>query len=97
MNELIERVSFEMHRYQLEKSTEETFFIVDGYLDTIVRSGLTANDEPMDLCDEMNARAAIEAMREPTEAMVEACDRFRVGIHLETRDAWTVMIDEALK
>lgn len=50
------------------------------------------------------ARAAIEAMREPTEAMVKAvydqadpgfCDE--PGESTSPRDAWQQMIDEALK
>ena len=67
--------------------------------DAAISQPISNEDMGFISCAYMNliARAAIEAMREPTEAMVEACDRFRVGIHLETRDAWTVMIDEALK
>lgn len=48
------------------------------------------------------ARAAIEAMREPTEAMCDAADaldRVEAGV-LRTEvpfDAWIAMIDEALK
>lgn len=46
---------------------------------------------------DMLARAALEAMREPTEAMITAGDK--AGI-LGTRGSWAVwkaMIDEALK
>ena len=45
------------------------------------------------------ARAAIEAMREPTEAMlrqaVADADEYRFGQH-EARHAWLAMIDSAL-
>jgi hypothetical protein len=47
-----------------------------------------------------DARAAIEAMREPTEAMlneaVGALDSHNVGSH-EANIVWQAMIDEALK
>ena len=49
----------------------------------------------LDLRLALAARAAIAAMREPTEAMLYACTReqadFKTGI------GWQVMIDEALK
>ena len=41
------------------------------------------------------ARAAIAAMREPTEAMVSAADA--VGIDSDPTEYWPAMIDEALK
>lgn len=47
-------------------------------------------------CYRDEARAAIEAMREPTEAMIDACD-----INIPTTGmitgVWAAMIDEALK
>jgi hypothetical protein len=41
-----------------------------------------------------NARAAIEAMREPTEAMVDACGANYH--HYEIYDNWQAMIDAAI-
>ena len=69
---MVDRVSFEMQRYQVEESLDGTFFIQDGYTDIVVKTGLTAEDDPHDICDRMNAKAAILAMREPTEAMKSA-------------------------
>jgi hypothetical protein len=44
---------------------------------------------------EMAARAAIEAMREPTEAMGESADQYAsMGMALKV---WQAMIDAALK
>jgi len=42
------------------------------------------------------ARAAIEAMREPTEAMLEAGDTAMTRNHDTSEDAWPAMIDAAL-
>ena len=44
----------------------------------------------------MNARAAIAAMREPTEAMMQAGDR-ELGFPEDYRIAWQASIDEALR
>jgi hypothetical protein len=44
------------------------------------------------------ARAAIEAMREPTEEMLDAAREYRPAVHrLTFRDAWRAMIDAALR
>ena len=42
-----------------------------------------------------DAHAAIEAMREPTDAMIAAAQA--VGIDQDPRDYWPAMVDEALK
>ena len=42
------------------------------------------------------ARAAIEAMREPTEAMVNAAPDLR-GVDFYPTDVWRAMIEAALK
>lgn len=108
-NEMIDRVSFEMKRYQLESHVDGTFFIQDGYTDAVVREELTAADEPMDIVDEMNARAVILAMREPTEAMknitkivIEDLHRYqfttgKLELEIKLSSVWRNMIDEALK
>lgn len=44
-----------------------------------------------------NARAAIEAMREPTGEMCEAGDAYLVGGKEDLRQVFRAMIDEALK
>lgn len=52
-----------------------------------------------DLSWEKCARAAIEAMREPTEEMVQAANHM-TGYSLENeyiKQEWRAMIDEALK
>jgi hypothetical protein len=48
----------------------------------------------VDCPDEVLARAAIEAMREPTDQMVGAANR---NNHPRDVDTWRTMIDEALK
>ncbi len=68
-----------------------------------VARAIHAADEPGELADANEAhrrfcydaaRAAIEAMREPTEAMlIEGCH----GSHVTQEDSWRAMIDEALK
>ena len=42
------------------------------------------------------ARAAIAAMREPTEAMIRACDWPNTDRNSSLEDVWRVMIDAAL-
>jgi hypothetical protein len=109
MSEMVDKVSFEMMRYQLEAHVNGTFFIQDGYTDAVVREGLTARDEPHDIVDDMNARAAIMAMREPSGPMKEA-GAMTYGIHTPTigslpltlidgqpTKAYQAMIDEALR
>lgn len=47
---------------------------------------------------ELFARAAIAAMREPTDAMISGAHRgYMPGEPVRTRDAWANMIDEALR
>lgn len=43
----------------------------------------------------VKAEAAIAAMREPTEAMIEAADK--VGIDQDAIDYWRAMVDAALE
>lgn len=45
----------------------------------------------------MKARAAIEAMREPTEAMLEATDPIDRNERQYALETWQFMIDEALR
>lgn len=110
MSEIIDRVSFEMQRYSVDAVTDGTFRIIDGYTEQVMRDGLTADDEPMDIVDEMNARSAIRAMREPTAAMISVAPiRYHeVTAHGQSVgvlpywsdgpvDAYRRMIDEALK
>lgn len=105
MNEFLRRVSKAMQTYSVERQTDGTFAIEDGYRCALVSTGLTAADEPSDICDEMNARAAIAAMREPTDAMIAAgFDDPNLGvvwtaaITPEDRIAiWRAMIDAASK
>ena len=42
------------------------------------------------------ARAAIEAMREPTEAMVNTPERLTIAPDYVARETWAAMIDAAL-
>ncbi len=49
---------------------------------------------PEDPCRLDLARAAIEAMREPTDAM---CGAWDVGDTPEAKPCWQAMIDEALR
>jgi hypothetical protein len=58
---LVERVTYAMATYCLESHVDGTFFIQDRH-GKVVRERLTAADEPNDIVDDMNARAAIAAM-----------------------------------
>jgi hypothetical protein len=58
--EIIDAVSFESKRYDVEKCVDGTFMIVDGYRSAARREGLTAADEPQDIADDMNGKAAWE-------------------------------------
>jgi hypothetical protein len=92
MGEMVDRVAFEMARYEVVEMVDGTFAIEDGYRNVLVRKGLTAADEPMDMAADMNARAAIKAMRSPTDVMAAAgrnTEDNAVGI-------WQDMIDSAL-
>lgn len=58
----------------------------------------TADDEITQEAVLLLARAAIEAMREPTEAMLAATNREWDGrMSFRSTGAWQAMIDEALK
>lgn len=54
------------------------------------------NDDQRDV-HRRRARAAIEAMREPTEAMLTAGDSAMIRKDDAAADAWQAMVDEALK
>jgi hypothetical protein len=101
MSEMVDRVAYAMGTYMVEEMADGTFAIMNGYRDTIVRADLTAADEPLDLCDDMNARAAIAAMREPTDTMAAAGEAAmgREGAHdceVAAHDIYQAMIDAAL-
>lgn len=70
MSEIVDRVIYEANRYDVEPQTDGSFAIMDGYRDVIVRGALTADDEPHDICDAMNGRAAIEALRQPPPTVI---------------------------
>lgn len=65
-----------------------------------VAAALKADFEPYRVFDEGQAeslaRAAIEAMREPTGLMCEEAGELR-DHHLPPSEVWPVMIEEALK
>jgi hypothetical protein len=54
----VDAVAFEGARYNVEECTDGTFMVMDGYRDCVVRKGLIAADEPQDIADDMNGRAA---------------------------------------
>lgn len=61
----------------------------------VIIAGFDEVTEPEEREDCLNlARAAIAAMREPTEAMVEAGETF---VEYSASACWDRMIDEALK
>ncbi len=93
MNEIIKNVSFEMQRYSLEEYSDGTFRILDDYRDVVVRDNLTQADEPMDIVDEMNARGAVAAMREPTEGMKTVAEAW----NFPAETIWKAMIDKVLE
>lgn len=57
------------------------------------------DDANGDTCDRARSAAytIIEAMRVPTEAMINAGKEFAQDDKTDTSDAWQAMIDEALK
>lgn len=86
-----ERVILAMERYAVVNLTDGTIGIEDVNNSTMARCGLTADDEPYDICDDMNAESIIAAMREPTEAMYAV--NYDNG---EGAEIWRTMIDAAL-
>jgi len=69
----------------------------DSMIERVARALLVADRSAItpDYYQRM-ARAAIEAMREPTEAMLDAGVNFRER-NARTEQIWQAMIDEALK
>jgi hypothetical protein len=101
---MVERVVREMGRYSVVNLTDGTIGIEDLRKCSLVRIGLTAEDEPSDICDQMNACGIIEAMREPIEAMLDASGRALGGYNLKHGSAadvrkccYQAMIDAVLK
>ena len=84
---MIDAVAYAMQTYCLEGHIDGSFFIQNGYTEEVVRTGLTAHDEPLDIVDEMNARAAIAAMRELSSEWH----------NFDDVEAWHRMIDRALE
>lgn len=60
--EMLEALSFEGHRFQMEECTDGTYMIIDGYRSARIRDGLTAADEPLDIEADMNAENAWECV-----------------------------------
>ena len=71
--------------------------MTDSMIERVARALLVADRSAItpDYYQRM-ARAAIEAMREPTEAMLDAGVNFRER-NARTEQIWQAMIDEALK
>lgn len=62
---------------------------------------LDCSDKEIEYCHEC-ARAAIKAMREPTDAMcqsamIAACTEENKGIEYAPKQGWRAMVDQALK
>lgn len=91
MSEIVDRVARAIHeRFVLQQDIPE---ICPSWADLLADApmGQEIAEETRDL-----ARVAIAAMREPTEAMVDAGEADQPG-HLVASLTWTSMIDEALK
>jgi hypothetical protein len=68
---MIERVKESVRSYEVMRHNLEWRVVrLSGFGDIRFRSKVF--DEAQAICDELNARAAIEAMREPSEAMKRA-------------------------
>lgn len=96
MSEMLERIikavrSYEVMRHNLEWRVVR----LAGFGDIRFRS--KDYDEAQARCDELNARAVIQAMREPTEAMWNATAKtLPKSSPLTTGDLYRAMIDAAL-
>ena len=92
MSEMIERVAKAMCRYRAKNPVDGmsgTPRYEDGpLLDTYIQINWA--------WWESDARAAIEAMREPTECMVAAARR-SAPYDRDAGEVWPLMIDEALR
>ena len=86
MTEMIERVARAIYA-QMDQSSSDPW---DEALLRVEKYGVTP---PMVRMAREYARAAIEAMREPTPAMIEAGRRNSLTLE----QSWKQMIDEALK
>ena len=93
MNPVIDAVAYAMQTYCLEEHTDGSFFIQNGYTEEVVRTGLTAGDEPTDIVDEMNARAAIDAIEKAAWTPMDSApmDKTVVWLYMPKGDdpAWT--------
>jgi hypothetical protein len=88
---MIDRVILAMERYAVVKLTDGTTGIEDVNENCLIQRGLKPEDEHYDICNELNARSIITAMREPTADMCAVeCDSGRRA-HI-----WRAMIDVAL-
>lgn len=63
-----------------------------------VALAISGSDDPVNILGihRVRARAAIEAMREPTQEMVESGDA-KCGVFKHGSSTWRAMIDTALK
>ena len=82
MSEMIERVAIAIHNYRPKHKTLHWSNCVDSYKSEL----------------RLQAKSAIEAMREPTQNMVDRGETafFDSGT-FEVEDGWKRMIDDALK
>ena len=91
MSEIVDRVAQAIHeRFVLQQDNPG---VCPSWADLLADTpmGHEIAEENRDL-----ARIAIAAMREPTDAMVEACDGM-IEDAASPYDTWRRMIDEALK
>lgn len=92
MSEMVERIAMAMAA-ELKRQTDEpdalgaAFFNMDGRLDDVIADGV------FDL--RTLARAAVTAMREPTDD--EQDTAWGTSVYGEELNDWQAMIDEALK
>jgi hypothetical protein len=109
MSEMIERVALASQSYAVMYSHEtvgddlrtvnrqwQVYRMEQATRDkppTVFEASFTEKGAAYALCARLNARAAIEAMREPTEAMLN----FGVIQDMDVTDIWQAMIDAALK
>lgn len=105
MSEMVERIAKAMHDASVAEF--KAFVAKEGRLDLLVAKvwqfTTRSWDETTEITREserVKARAAIEAMREPTEGMVDAGWKRGLlgwGEGEECEPVWKAMIDEALR
>ena len=102
MGEYRNRIAFVMNTFGVAPMTDGSISIENYKTCELVRRGLTADDEPMDIADDMNVCEVLKAVRDPSPEMIAAGKFWLDSIWLDKtpfkpEDLFKVMIDAALK